>query len=372
MPRAAGILLAAAAVLGAGNAAAQHPSSRWRPEERVVVGDYSVVLALAGGRDLLYVFTPDGIGVYDTRLDRWELPLPLPPGFAPPIGSPAIVDPMDRSVWLGTQSGLLHYDPRLELVESVAVPGGVVDIMFDRDDTFVGLYARSPYRWYMVQRGSGILMDVASLPPPEQQIRSTSLEAVMHRDPGLVARSPLALTDERLRDYRYTAAAELQLTEELFLGTDGMGVLFVDPVTRAFERLAFGLLDRNAASLVVVDDVVVVGASGRGRRWGLTLMSRDLQRFRYEEGPAATGYRFRRVLDLAADGEAVLAATERGAWRIGPDGRAARLAPELVGDAVGVFTVARNPAGIWAGTERGLLFSWCREPWWTIRGCATP
>ncbi len=355
MPRATGILLVAVA-LGAGDAAGQYPSSRWRPEERVVVGDYGVVLALAAGRDLLYVFTPDGVGLYDARLRRWELPLPLPSGFAPPVGSPALVDPMDRSAWLGTQSGLLHYDPRLELVETVAVPGGVLDIMFDRDDAFVGLYVRSPFRWYLVQRGSGILTDVASLPPPDRQVRSTRVEEVMRRDPGLVARSPLALTDERLRDYRYTAAAELRLTEDLFLGTDGLGVLFVDPVTRTFERLAFGLLDRHAASLALVDDVVVVGASGQGARWGLTFLSRDLQRFRYEEGPAATGYRFRSVLDLATDGEAILAATERGLWRIGPDGRAVRLVSALVGDAVGVFAVARNPAGIWAGTERGLLF----------------
>jgi hypothetical protein len=356
MARGAALVLGSVMLLAGHDAAAQYPSSRWRPDERVVVGDYGVVLALAGGRELLYAFTEDGIGVYDARLRRWELPLPLPPGFLPPPGSPAIVDPMDRSAWLGTLSGLLHYDPRLDLVETVSIPGGVSGIMFDRHDTFVGLYVRTRFGWQLVQRGSGIVTDAPALPPPQRQVRATTVESVMRRDPGLAARSPLALTDERMRDYRYTAAAELEYTEDLFLGTDGLGVLHVDPVTRQFERLPFGLLDREAATIAIVDEQVVVGTSGHGRRVGFTFMSADLQRFAYEEGPPATGFRFRRILDVADDGAALLAATDRGVWRVGEDGRAVRLAPELIGEGIGAYAVARTDAGMWAGTERGLLF----------------
>jgi hypothetical protein len=93
--------------------------SRWRPEERTVIGEYGVVVALAAGQDYLYAFTASGIGVYDTRLRRWDLPRPTPPGVVIPPGSPALVDPLDRSVWIGTAMGVLHYDPRLEITETV-------------------------------------------------------------------------------------------------------------------------------------------------------------------------------------------------------------------------------------------------------------
>jgi hypothetical protein len=84
-------------------------------------------------------------------------------------------------------------------------------------------------------------------------------------------------------------------------------------------------------------------------------MSADLQRFAYEEGPPATGFRFRRILDVADDGATLLAATDQGVWRVGEDGRAVRLAPELIGGGIGAYAVARTDAGVWAGTERGVL-----------------
>jgi len=349
---ATGLLLVT--VWGTGTAAAQLVPSRWRVEERVVVGDFSEVLTVGAGSDVVFAVTPGGIGQYDTRFRRWGLPAQVPATLLPPLGAPALVDPVDRSLWFGGLSGVLHYDPRLESMEVVSVPGGVVDLMFDRNDTFSGLYVRSSTGWYLVARGSGFLTQATTLPPPTQQIRPPRVAELELRLPGLTARS-LALTDPRMRSYQFTAAGEIPETGDVFVGTDGLGLLELDPVTQELRPLPFGLLSADAWAVVRTADGVVVGSGARGLRRGITWVSADLQRYRQEEGPPATGYRFGTVLGLAVDGEEIWAATDRGLWRVAPDGNALREAPQLVGDADVVYAVAVGPGGAWVGTERGLF-----------------
>lgn len=351
----AGVALALLALWGATAADAQLVPSRWRPDEMVVIGDFSVVLAVGAGNDVVYTVTTTGIGRYDPRFDRWELPVRIPATLLPPMGAPALVDPVDRSLWVGGHAGLLHYDPRLELTETVAVPGGVYELMFDRDDTFSGLYVRSGVGWKQVARGSGFLSDVASLPPPDRQIRASRIEELQRRLPGLAARS-LALSDPRLRSYRFTAAGEVRETGDVFVGTDGMGLLRLDPVTQELAPLPFGLVGTQALAVARTADGVVVGSGARDARRGFTWVSADLQRYRQDEGPPATGYRFTNVLDLAGSEIDLWAATDRGVWRVGADGGALRQAAELVGDAEVAYAVAPVPGGAWLGTERGLFF----------------
>lgn len=350
----AGVALALLALWGA-TAGAQVVPSRWRPDEMVVIGDFSVVLAVGAGSDVVYTVTTTGIGLYDTRFERWELPVRIPATMLPPMGAPALVDPVDRSLWVGGQAGLLHYDPRLELTETIAVPGGAYDLMFDRDDTFSGLYVRGGMGWQLAARGSGFLTGVTSLPPPDRQIRAPRVEEMQRRLPGLAARS-LALSDPRLRSYRFTAAGEIRETGEVFVGTDGMGLLQLDPVTQELAPLPFGLVGTQALAVAPTSDGVVVGSGARDARRGFTWVSADLQRYRQDEGPPATGYRFTNVLDLAGSEVDLWAATDRGVWRIGADGRAVREASELVGDAELGYAVAPVSRGAWLGTERGLFF----------------
>jgi len=350
----AALPLVLATALGTGAAAAQLVPSRWRAEDRVVIADFGLVLTVGAGSDVAFTVTPGGIGEYDTRFRRWGLPAQVPATLLPPIGAPALVDPVDRSLWVGGLSGLLHYDPRLESMEVVSVPGGVVDLMFDRDDTFSGLYVRSRSGWYLVARGSGFLTDVSSLPPPGRQVRPPSVADLERQLPGLAARS-LALADPRMRSYRFTAAGEVRETGEVFVGTDGLGLLALDPVTQELAPLPFGLLSADAYAVARTGGGVVVGSGARGPRHGFTWVSADLQRYRQSEGPPATGYRFGTVLHLAEAGADLWAATDRGVWRIGPDGSALRQAPELVGDADVVYAVAAVGLDVWVGTERGLF-----------------
>ena len=349
------VAVALLAQWGATAADGQLVPSRWRPDEMVVIGDFSVVLAVGAGSDLVYAVTATGIGLYDTRFRRWAIPARIPAALLPSMGAPALVDPVDRSLWVGGRSGLLHYDPRLELTETVAVPGGAYDLLFDRDDTFSGLYVRSSLGWQLVARAGGFLSDVSSPPPPERQIRAPRVEELQRRLPGLAARS-LALSDSRLRSYRFTAAGEVREGGDVFVGTDGMGLLRLDPVTQELEPLPFGLVGTQALAVALISDGVVVGSGARDARRGFTWVSADLQRYRQDEGPPATGYRFTNVLDLGGGETDLWAATDRGVWRVGADGRAVRQASELVSDADVAYAVEPTPSGAWLGTERGLFF----------------
>jgi ligand-binding sensor domain-containing protein len=85
-------------------------------------------------------------------------------------------------------------------------------------------------------------------------------------------------------------------------------------------------------------------------------VSSDLQRYAIEEGPPATGFRFRVVHDVIADDAILWAGTDAGLWQVVLGGRSRRAASGLIGEAEQVRAVAMGSGGIWAGSERGLVF----------------
>ncbi len=330
-------------------------SHLWRPEERVLLTDYSYVDAIGAGTDIVYVITRGGIGVYDLRFRRWDPPVALPPSVPAGTARSAIVDPVDRSLWIGTALGVSHYDPHLRTFDDVSVGGGVWDLMFDATDPMGGVYLRTRSGWQLLQRGSLIPTYGEPLPPSGRRLRSGSVEAILERMPSLMARSPLALTDERLRRYRFTAAAQTPHTEEVFLGTDGYGVLRVDPATLEIVRLPFGIPSQGVAAVEPTARGVWAGSGTRTGSGWLTHVAEDLQHYDYEEGPSATGFRFTTVFDLLHVGDALWAATDHGLWRIVPGGETRRMAIAVIGEGQRVYALAADPRGVWAATDRGLV-----------------
>ena len=88
---------------------AQTGSRLWRPEERVLISDMSVVEAVAADENMLYVVSPTGIGVYDVRFRQWQPPVTVLDGYVSVPVLSALVDPTDQSLWLGTAAGLVNY-----------------------------------------------------------------------------------------------------------------------------------------------------------------------------------------------------------------------------------------------------------------------
>ncbi len=343
----AALALAAAAPLAA-------QVSRWRPEERVIVEDFSWVQAIAASDEVVYAATRGGLGVYDRRFRRWEPPVTRLDGYPPERVLSALVDPSDRSVWLGTEQGVVHYQPTLRLFERIIVPGGVDDMMFDGDDPFRGIFIESGRGWQFLPRGSPIPTPAPRLPRPGRRIASATAEEVLGRVPFAAALRPLTLTDERLRQYRYTAGATVASVEEAYLGTNGYGVLRVDALTASLEPLPFGLLSAVAAAVTATGDGVWVGTGPSSRRVGFTHVSRDAQEYRYEEGPAA-GFRFRDVRDVAERDGDLWAATDLGVIHVAGGGH------EPITTSTGLptddaYAVAADADGVWIGTARGLAY----------------
>jgi ligand-binding sensor domain-containing protein len=349
-------LLLSAALVCAQPLAAQLGSRLWRPEERVVLTDLSFVDAVAVSDDVLYVASRGGLGVYDRPFDRWLPPVTHLDGYPPERIRTALVDPVDRSLWLGTDTRVLHYQPTLRRFESVAAPGGAVELMFDRADSFKGIYVLGRLGWGFIPRGSFLMTEAPPLPPLGRRERTITVEEALNMVPFMAAWAPAALTDERLRTFRYTSAAVARTTEQVFFGTDGMGLLGVDGLTTDVVRMPFGLLATGARAVVTAPGGVWVGTGPLAPRVGLTFVSRDLQEFRYEEGARAVGFQFTVVRDLVRRGRTVWAATDRGVIRLEAGGRPE---PVLTGFGTGAddaFALAGTGRGVWVGTGRGLMF----------------
>ena len=115
-------------------------SSRWRPEERALVSDFSVVTAVAASPFTLYAATTHGLLIYDRRTQHWALPVTTLDGYPSDRVRAALADPVDDAVWLGTTSGWARYDANMRRWDSGIVPGGVIDFMADARDPASGIF----------------------------------------------------------------------------------------------------------------------------------------------------------------------------------------------------------------------------------------
>ncbi len=334
----------------------QRGSRPWRADERVVITDYRTVDAVAADEALVYAVTRGGICVYDHRFRRWEPPVSEPERGGWGTVRDAAVDPTDGSLWLGTDQGLVNYQPRVDRLEQTVVAGGVATLWLDRRDPVASIYFRGISGWQQLPRGGAIPIpanpsapDRTSLAPAASRMRS-----LFTRYPSLTTLSARLLTDDRMRTYRFTSAAEVPAAEAVFLGTDGMGLVKFDITTGDFETLAFGLLASATTAVEPVEGGVWVGGSD-DRSWSsLSFVSSDLQHYEYVEGPPVTGLAGTVVNDLLAIGSELWLATDAGVTVL-TDGRQSRKITSADGLPAGqALALAASPDGVVVGTERGL------------------
>ncbi|MCI0687551.1 MAG: hypothetical protein L0Y54_09995, partial [Sporichthyaceae bacterium] len=348
--------LLVAATVEPGPAVHAQRSRYWRPDERVVITDYSQVDALAATSTLLFVATRNGLAVYDHRGRTWAQPVTIADGYPTTPVNAALADPIDESLWLATVTGLVHYRPHSREFESAIPSGGVTELMLDADDPFRGIYLRGAFGWQFLARGSIAPMPADRLPAPGRRIGTLPISEALARYPQAQAMSAGILTDPGRSPsfgYRFTSAAVVPETEQVFFGTSGLGVVRMDVLVTRFERLPFGLLGAVARRIVAVPDGVWVGADQGSGRPGFTFIADDLQQFRYEDF-GRTGRGFRVIYDLLWRGRELWVATDQGVANFEP-GEPVR----IIGTAEGlpdatVVALAQGPGGIWAGTRRGL------------------
>ena len=275
-----------------------------------MISDFSVIEAVAASSWYVYAATTHGLLIYDRVSRRFRDPVTAIDGYPAPRVRRAIADPTANAVWLdlGAGAGYLRYD-----VDGRAwTPGS-----------------------------------------PTFSTGTLSVEAALASAPLADAMRAAILTDERLRTYRFTAAAATPERPEVFFGTSGLGLVRVDKQTGEWEVLSYGLLAPAVGAVTRVPDGVWAATralAGRAPRRGLTWVAGDLSSTRTSEGGrAALGFSFLYARRLLADGDRLWIATEQGVVRVDSTGSAPRQWP--LSD---VTCLARSPRGIWAGTTRGL------------------
>ena len=285
-------------------------TAQWSPGERVLVSDFSVVDAVAASPWLVFAATRHGLLVYDRVTRAWKQPVTTLDGYPPSRVRVAIADESGNAVWLGT--------------------GGIDG------------YVRYDVDARMWTRGT----------PPLTAARPVTVEGALARAPAADAIRALILTDPRLRSYQFTAAASTPDQADLYFGTNGLGLIRVDPRTGEWEALPYGLVATAVGAIAPAQDGIWTAASARGgnERRGLTWIATDLSATRPAEGGgAALGFTFTSARRLVATGGALWLATEQGVLRVDPGTMRTR-----VFDVPDVTSLAPAPDGVWVGSTRGL------------------
>lgn len=324
----------------------------WRPDERVVLADYSRVRALAATPFHLYIATTGGLADWDRTARRFDPPSSPLDGYPTAQVRAALAAP-DGSLWLATEQGWARYEPTLRRWAGGVIPGGVRDLAMDPRNPQAGIYLRSSREWLYLPSGSSL--PLPGLEPPPDARRPLSVEQAMRAEPAVDAMQSLLLGDETLRRYSVTAAARTSDRNELFLGTDGGGAIVIDLDMLRAERLVFGLPGSSVAALAPGRGAVWALLDQRGgfARRGFATVGEELQSVRWYEGRG--GLPFARGRAVVAHGRHVWAATDGGLLRLDPATGDVRVLGEANGLPSGdVRALASSPFGVVVGTRRGL------------------
>jgi hypothetical protein len=330
------------------------PVGGFRPEDRVVIGDFSHVNAIASTFDRVYVVYPTAIATWYPVERRWDLP--VTPEFADRLSTVtgAVVDPADRSLWMATPTTWLRYDP--------FVYGGASPAL-----------------------------------PPQALRRPVTVTDAMRDLPQLRALAPRIATGPGQVQGIITAAAHDPQGHGWYLGTSTRGLLFMDRMASDATPIPMGLSgDVVSAILPTPDGIWVATEADPGHPAGVTCLSSDLgtsspltgslieglpfntvHRFLVTAGPVwmatdkgialtskdharierfdiSGGLPDERVMTLAEQRGQIVAGTLRGLAASPGDSAFRRVAPDFTGP---VYALLARGDTLWVGTSRGLFAS---------------
>jgi ligand-binding sensor domain-containing protein len=335
-------------------AVAQSPSRDWRPEDRTVIGDFSGIASVAAAIDRVYVTSPAGVLIWNPQFRKWQGPYVPPDPRTLERVVASLVDPLDNSLWLARPGGWIHFQPDLQLWDQGDVADDIQTIAFDGNDPTTGLYLATRQGWLLLPRG-GIIPTPGRA--PARPIRPARIDDVLRSSPGLQANAAQILLDPRLNQARFTSAARSSDNLGWYLGTSGVGLLYLQDGAALPERLSFGLRSPVVGAVFGWTDGVWAATDRTTQSdAAFTFVERELNEFRSLQGPPAMGLPFTRVRRLVGQGSALWAATDRGLARIATkDGRV-----ELLDEGRGlpdsrVYAVASRRDRVTAGTRRGLV-----------------
>lgn len=329
--------------------------------EHIVIGMHNDVSGVAASRTMVFAATQDALLLYDAARAVWLPPLTREDGYPGGPASIVAADPVEDGVWVVAFGSVLYYRPHVDLLTSTLLPGGADALLFDARDLAAGAYVRSGGRWSHVSRtGATIPVSAGQLPPPDARLTPSSLRDVYREFPALQSFGVLLTRDSRMRSWPISSGTRAPDRSEVYLGTRGNGLYWVDPVFQDSRHLPYGLLEQGARALALAGDGIWVGGSGDSptSRGGVTYASHDLQRWAWLEGPPSRPLGRIRVEAIASRAEALWLASDRGVFRLEPSQPEALRHWSLMDGlpADHALSVAPTFAGVWVGTARGLAW----------------
>jgi len=289
----------------------------WTPEERVVLGDFTRVNAVATSRDRIFEVTPDAILAYDPLGKRWEGPYsPRDPGLLRDVVG-ALADPLDNSLWLIRRTGWIRFDPGIRLWEQGFIAGNVTDAALDQNAPAAGLFLRTSAGWYTALRGGAAIPS----PAPARPLRPGSVDQAIRDNPAIQANSAGLLFSARFRNIRYTSAARAGgfAGQGWYLGTNGAGLVYFPDGGGLPQPQTFGL-PGDAVDAVFGGTAGVWAVTERtvAADPALSFVAQDLSSFSWFQGPRASGLPFAQARRVVGMGAALWLATDVGVIRITP------------------------------------------------------
>jgi ligand-binding sensor domain-containing protein len=350
-----GVLALAGCAAGMpGPAGAPLVSGSFRAEDRVVLGDFSDVRAVASSFDRVYVAYPSAIAIWEPLRRRWDVPRAAPDINALARVQFAIIDPLDQSLWLAGDDGVVHFEPLTDRWERVPAPGRITALAVDPNAAGDGVWMRSGATWFRIPR---VGTPMPASPPANLRLAPTVEDA--YRDiPSLRTFGPSMSLGPGLIPGRITAAAPNPDGSGWFIGTDRAGLLVVDRVGARAEQLTVGLPGEMVGAAIAVPGGVWVATDddSRGNPAALAFVPEALTGTVMHRGDPALGLRLSAVRRIVPGDRVLWLATDRGVARYQIDTRQMEWWSESNGLRDARVT-ALQPVddGLLVGTLRGMM-----------------
>lgn len=339
-------------IAGSGPLHAQRPTRDWPPADRAILGNFGVIRALASSAERLYVVGVSGVTVWRPLEQRWEGPfVPREPRVLERAFA-AMVDPLDQSLWIARTDGWVNFRPELELWQPGFLAGPVRALAMDLDD-MAGIRLQAGGRWFKVLPGSSVAVPSQ---PPQRRVSPPTVDDLLRANPSLRSSAALLLRDARGRQVQFTAAAESPDRMGWYIGTSGLGLLYLQNGGLTPERRTFGLPGEVAGAVFVAPGGVWVATDRTPVSDGmLAYVSQDLTRSELFAGGATFGLAFSEARMLVGSERSLYLATDLGVTEVNLAENATRFYDMGKGlpDSRANVVLARR-GGVLVGTPRGL------------------
>ncbi len=329
-------------------------NSSFRPEDRVLLGDFSEVRAVASSFDRVYVAYPSAVAIYNPLRRVWEVPRSTPTPGALARTYLSIIDPLDQSLWLAGSDGLVHFDPLMDRWERLPVPGTISELAIDAAAPGDGVWIRVGNGWYRVPR----IGTPVPAPAPTSLRRASTLVDAFRDMPSLRTIGPSLSVGAGLIPGRMTAAAPIPDGTGWFVGTDRAGLLMVDRIGMRAEQFTVGLPGEMVGAAVAVPGGVWVATDddSRGTPAALAFVPEELTGTTVHRGDAAFGLRFSAARRIVPGNRVLWLATDRGVARYHIDSHEMEWWTESNGlRDQRVTTLLPHDDGVLVGTLRGVM-----------------